>query len=226
LNELENSETEGTKRNAIAKLSYTHEALIDLIIAHPEYKQYQLAAAFGYTAAWVCQILASDSFQSAFAKRKDELVDPVLAASIEEQFGAMVRRSHEILMEKLNRPANAIPDNLALRTYELGMKGAGYGAKTPEPRVQVNVVSHLETLGTNLESLLRRKRAEFSDLCVAQAPDGGQYVPDSKTPFSLEVGITQSGAGERHGGDAAPSNGQAELLPGSGASGDRSEGSD
>lgn len=161
--------------DAIKKLSYTHDALIDLIIAHPELSQGALAAHFGYTQSWICQVIASDAFQSALAKRKDELIDPVLRNTVEENFRGMVRRSHEILMEKLNRPTAQIPDNLALRTYELGMRGAGYGAKSPEPKVQVNVVGHLEALGPRLEDLLRRKRAVLEN----ESEQEGESDPQS-----------------------------------------------
>lgn len=116
-------------RSGIQRVSYTHDGMIDLIIANPIISQNQLAAHFGYTAAWVSRIIASDSFQSRLAERKDELVDPTIKATIEEGFKALVVRSMEILQEKLNKPASSIPDNLALRTLELGTRAAGYGAR-------------------------------------------------------------------------------------------------
>jgi hypothetical protein len=79
---------------------------------------------------------------------------------VEQQFQAIVRRSLSILMEKLDRPSTQIPDNLALRAFDISTRAAGYGARAEQPKVQVNVVNHLEGLGANLEALLRRKRAE------------------------------------------------------------------
>lgn len=115
----------------IQRISYTHDAMIDLIIANPIISQNQLAAHFGYTAPWVSRIIASDSFQARLAERKNEVVDPTIKATIEEGFKALVVRSMEILQEKLNKPAASIPDNLVLRSLELGSRAAGYGAREP-----------------------------------------------------------------------------------------------
>lgn len=149
----------------IAAVKYTHDAMIDLIIQNPSISQNALAAHFGYTASWVSQIIASDSFQSKLAERKDKLVDPLIRNSIEEGFRAMVIRSQEILMEKLNGPAHLIPDQLALRTMELATRAAGYGARDGGTQVtQVNMNVHLEDLGNNLTNLLQRKKSEVIDI--------------------------------------------------------------
>jgi hypothetical protein len=146
----------------IQKVSYTHDALIDLIIANPCLTQNSLAAHFGYTPGWISQVIASDAFQMRLAERKDELIDPTIRASVEENFKALVVRSMDILREKLNKPADAIPDNLALRTLELASRAAGYGGKTDQQpsAAPVNISVHLETLGENLTQLLRRHKSE------------------------------------------------------------------
>jgi hypothetical protein len=150
----------------VMKLSYTHDAMVDLLIANPMISQNDLAAKFGYTASWVSQILSSDAFQSRLAERTETLVDPTIRATIDERFKALVLRSLDILATKLNRPAEQIPDNLALRTFELGSRAAGYGAKVEKPPV-TNVTEmhvHLESLGEGLTNLLRRKKAEVLDM--------------------------------------------------------------
>lgn len=146
------------------KVSYTHEALIDLIISNPRLTQNQLAEHFGYTASWISQIISSDAFQSRLAERKDELIDPVLRASVEQQFQGIIRRSIAILEEKLNRPTEQIPDNLALRAFDISTRAAGYGARTEQPKVQVNVNNHLEGLAQNFVTLLRRERAKAEEI--------------------------------------------------------------
>lgn len=153
----------GTRRG-IAEVKYTHDAMIDLIIANPAISQNALAQHFGYSATWVSNIIASDSFQSRLAERTKELVDPVIVQTVEHRFKALILRSMEILQEKLNRPSDEIPDQLALRTLELSTRAAGYGARNdqpPGPAVNINV--HLESLGDNLTKLLRRKKAEVID---------------------------------------------------------------
>jgi hypothetical protein len=145
------------------KLNYSHKAMIDLILASPGISQNALAAHFGYSASWVSTVMSSDAFQMAFAERANEIIDPSLRLTVEERFKGMVARSMEILMEKLSLPAHQVPDQLALRAFELSSRAAGYGAKAEPVAVQVNVANHLEILGDNLTKLLQRKKAEVSD---------------------------------------------------------------
>lgn len=155
---------------AIAKVSYSHEAMIDLIIARPGISQNAIAAHFGYTPSWISQVISSDAFQSALAKRREQLVDPIIAAEVETNFKALVARSLDILQQKLNRPVDEIPDNLALRTFEIASRAAGYGARDSAPAqaatpVEVNI--HLEQLGGGLVALLQRKKREADALVVS-----------------------------------------------------------
>lgn len=143
----------------VTKVSYTHAAMIDEIIANPCISQNQLAAHFGYSAGWISQVISSDAFQAQLAARTGQLVDPVLQVSIETRFKGLVARSLEILAEKLNGPASSIPDNLALRALELSSRALGYGAR-PEAKIEVNVTNHLDQLGENLVGLLKRKKME------------------------------------------------------------------
>ena len=73
----------------VARVSYTHDAMIDAIIHNPTISQNQLAAHFGYTPGWVSQIIASDAFQARLAERTGELVDPTIRASVEDRFKAL-----------------------------------------------------------------------------------------------------------------------------------------
>lgn len=149
------------KNGAIAKTSYTHDAMVDIIIANPAINQNDIARHFGYTASWVSQVMASDAFQAKLLERTQDIVDPTLRATVEERIKSLVIRSIEILKEKLDRPSSAIPDNLVIRTLELSTRAMGYGARdTPPAAPAVNMHVHLETLGEGLTQLLRRKKGE------------------------------------------------------------------
>lgn len=130
--------------NAVAKLSYTHDAMIDLIIAQPAISNNQLAAHFGYTAPWVSMIKSSDAFKARLAERRGEIVDPTLTATLQDRFKAVTERSLEVIAEKLAQPAALIPDALALRAAELGAKSMGLGQQAPTPA------------GSNLDALAQR----------------------------------------------------------------------
>lgn len=119
---------------AIQKIRYSHDAMIDMIVHNPWISQGELALNFGYTEGWVSQVIASDAFQARLAERKNELIDPAIRATIEERFKGLVARSIEILMRKLEK--TDVSDELALKALEVAGKCAGYGAKNTN--VQVN----------------------------------------------------------------------------------------
>lgn len=123
--------------NGILRVSYTHDALIDAIIANPDKDQGEFAAMFGYKSGgqWIGKVINSDAFQERLAERRKEIVDPSLLATIETKFKCMVDRSCEILMEKLEASKNPTAD-LALATLNTASRALGYGAKTTA--VQVN----------------------------------------------------------------------------------------
>jgi hypothetical protein len=149
-------------RGVVAKLNYSHDAMINLIIADPGISQNAIAARFGYSASWVSQVMASDAFQAKLAERSAELVDPQIRQSVELNFKAMVLRSQEILMEKLKAPPEMIPDQLALRALELSSRAAGYGAREQVVhQAPISMHVHLEEMSENLTVLLRRKKGEI-----------------------------------------------------------------
>ena len=144
---------------AIQKVRYSHDAMIDLIIQKPWITQNELAAEFGYTAGWISQVIAADAFQARLAERKEEIVDPAIKATVEERFKALVIRSLQILQEKLDRPSNQIPDNLAIKTMEMGAKALGYGASVHLiPPAPPPATDRLNALGERLVGLLHSSR--------------------------------------------------------------------
>lgn len=134
------------------KLRYTHEAVIDMIIAEPGVSQGKLAAMFGYTQGWLSTVMGSDAFKAKLAERRAEVVDPVLQMSLNERFSSMVEKSLEVLQEKLSQPALQVPDQLALRAAELGAKALGLGGNQTA-QVVVMQPDHLEGLAGRLMAL-------------------------------------------------------------------------
>ena len=112
--------------NAIARVKYSHDAMIDLLIANPAISQNEIAANFGYTVPWVSRIMNSDAFQARLALRKEELLDPVIVASIEEKFRALASKSLDVVLDKLSVTNSA---ELGLKALEISAKALGYGAR-------------------------------------------------------------------------------------------------
>lgn len=138
LSELVNSpppaRTPAPTMGKLAKLRYTHEAMIDLIIQNPAISQNQIAAAFGFTPGWISNILASDAFQAQMASRREEIIDPAIKATIEERFKSLVIQSLNILNERLAEPG--VSANVAIKAAELGARALGIGAHAPPQPVQ------------------------------------------------------------------------------------------
>lgn len=139
-----------------AKLSYTHDAMIDLIIANPAISNNELAVSFGYTPAWCSMIKGSDAFRARLAARRAELVDPQITLSLEEKIRGVSERAVEVLAEKLTAPAVAISDQLAIRAAEFGAKALGVGGHAPAAVVPAD---HLEQLAKRMIELQQRHRS-------------------------------------------------------------------
>lgn len=142
----------GSAMSAPVKVSYTHDAMIDLIIARPAISNWELAAHFGYTAAWCSMIKSSDAFKARLQARRAEIVDPTLTASIEDRIRAVTERALEVVQEKLAKPADLIPDAIALRAAEFGAKSLGIGQGPAAPAQNPN---HLQDLAKRLVDLQR-----------------------------------------------------------------------
>jgi hypothetical protein len=116
-------EPQGTnsKRKQLVKLTYTHEAMIDLILQDPTVTQSELAAVFNLTPGWIQVVLNSDSFQARLAQRKAALVDPQITRTLNERLKTVAIQSMDIISEKLadERSAAYAIDALGLASSAL-----------------------------------------------------------------------------------------------------------
>jgi hypothetical protein len=132
----------------LGKIRYTHDAMIDQIIANPAISQGALAELFGFTQPWVSIVINSDAFRERLADRKAELCDPLVLASIEEKFKALA----DLSLAKLLRKLEATEDTETLfRGAELATKALGYGAKAPQA-VQQNFVVMMPQVAKDAQS--------------------------------------------------------------------------
>lgn len=128
----------------VAKVSYTHADMIDFIIANPAVKQMDLAMRYGYSQGWVSNIMASDAWQAQYAKRREEVLGPVLAHTAKERMEALVLRSQEVLMAKLESPT--VADATVLKAMELGARSLGMGAQQSTPQAPADLAALAERL--------------------------------------------------------------------------------
>jgi hypothetical protein len=159
------------------KVSYTHDAMIDLMIANPMITQNAIAAHFGYTPSWVSIVMSSDAYRARLEARREELVDPTIRVTIEERFRALAVKSLEVLQKKLEQPT--VSDSLAIQAAALASKSLGLGqGATPVP-VQPD---RIERLGGRLLALLGERAVQSLDKQVIDVPSR----PVEPAPLSPE----------------------------------------
>lgn len=124
----------GDSTYQLARVKYSHEALIDVLIANPRVTQRELALHFGYSEGWLSRIMRSDAFREMVAARKSELLDPIVLQSLTQRFEALAERSAEILMEKLDASRDT---ETAMKALEVSSKALGFGV-AKGAQVQVN----------------------------------------------------------------------------------------
>ena len=139
--------------SGIAKVKYTHEALIDAIIAEPATTQRELARIFAYTEGWMSQIMSSDSFKVRLAARKAELVDPLVIRQLEDQLEGLAKQAVSVLVEQLD--VTKKPD-LAIKALEISTRALGYGARDKnQVNIQNNYVVALPPKAQNAQEWVK-----------------------------------------------------------------------
>lgn len=180
-------------KQAIKHVSYSHDAMIDMIVGNPWINQGELARNFGYTEGWVSQVIASNAFQARLEQRKNDLIDPALRASIDENFKGLIHRSVQILMRKLDQPLKEISDELALKALEVASKAAGYGAKGAGVQINTQFVVQVPVKALSSAAWVKENGAGGEAVVnppvtkAAQIAEGAVLVvPGSAAPTLLD----------------------------------------
>ena len=111
------------------RLTYTHEAMIDLILAEPTVKPAELAALFNLSPNWISRILVADSFQARLAERKAALIDPSITRSLNDRFRALAVQSTQVLQERMESEEGAALALDALGVATTAMRVVARGNK-------------------------------------------------------------------------------------------------
>jgi hypothetical protein len=93
------------KREGVVKgqLTYTHKAMMDLILANPTMPIEELADYFGVTKDWAKKVTMSDAFQAVLDKRREELINPIILESATEKIRGLTNNT----LDKLNQRVEA-----------------------------------------------------------------------------------------------------------------------
>ena len=95
--------TELIRREGVVKgqLTYTHKAMMDLILANPTMPMEELAEHFGVTKAWVKKVTMSDAFQAVLDKRKEELINPIIIESATAKIRGLTNNTLDMLNSRV-----------------------------------------------------------------------------------------------------------------------------
>ena len=88
--------------NTLKKLTYTHEAMVDLILQEPTVSYKELAEIFGFSEGWIARVVSSDAFAARLAERKAALIDPIIAKSLNERLRGVTVKAIDLIAEKLS----------------------------------------------------------------------------------------------------------------------------
>lgn len=108
---------------ALTRLTYTHDAMVDLIVQEPSVTTKELAELFGFSAGWVSRVIASDAFQARIAERKAQLVDPQITQSLNERLKGVAIHAVDLISQKLDaeQSASYAIDALGLANAAMGV---------------------------------------------------------------------------------------------------------
>lgn len=110
----------------IAKVSVTHEAIMDWMVLNPEKSMRECAGSFGYTQAWLSSIVNSAAFRARLAEKRGEILS-VVALGLPEKLTGIAHAALDNLARELDRNGDA---ELAMKAADLALRGLGVGAKT------------------------------------------------------------------------------------------------
>lgn len=160
---------------------YTHAAMVELILAHPDWNYKKLAAHWGRNTAWFAAVLASDDFQRELDCSRHLIIDPHITATMEERFRALTLNSLAVLQEKLD--GKEVSDLLVLKSAEIGVKALGMGNIAPVAAPPS--ATSIDSLAERLMGALEKQRQNVRTIDVtptASTVHRGPPCPASEIP--------------------------------------------
>lgn len=140
-----------------------HEMVIDLWLLDPLLTQREIAAKLGKTEAWLSILINNDAFRAKYAERKGELVDPEIAARVEERLTAVTNKASEELLKRLSVAPGAFSVKELNQTLASSTRALGMGvAKAPAVQQTLYVIP-APTERHSVESWKSRVAEEVAD---------------------------------------------------------------
>lgn len=133
--------------NAIKKLSWWHESIIDWMIMNPDETLGKCAEVFNVTQPWLSRVVNSHLFKERFRERREHHSANVSFSMI-EKLESLADAGVEAMIDRVVSERDTMPINELRATSEMALAALGYVTKraaaanqAPAPTVQVNMVS-------------------------------------------------------------------------------------
>lgn len=181
----------------IARLSHTHEAVMDWMLENPERSLRECAAYFGYTQPWVSQLIHSDVFQAKLRQRRDD-IDSTIAADIPAKLRAVADIALERLAAEL---AKSDSPGFIHETADMVLNRLGYGPQRGGG-ITVNSGPQVQFV-ISKDDLAQARGAIIEGTVVARAPGTGVITGTSSPASDGQIG-TQSPASDGYNPVRAP----------------------
>lgn len=123
----------------IRTVRWHHDMIIDYMVAHPEATQNEIAAEFGFTATWLSIVVNSDAFKHRLQERKEEMIDPILRATVEDRLTTIANVAMEKMVARLQTNAPMTNRDLT-ELIKVSTNGLGLG---PSKAPSVNVAQYV-----------------------------------------------------------------------------------
>jgi len=116
---------ETIKRQGVVKgqLTYTHKAMMDLVLANPTMPLQDLADYFGVSVAWAKKVTMSDAFQAVLDKRREEIINPIILESVTEKIRGLTNNTLDMLNNRVELGIVKTPELIEIAKMGLTSQG-------------------------------------------------------------------------------------------------------
>lgn len=122
----------------IKKVNWWHERMIDLMIAHPEKTQNELAGMLNVSVAWFSIVKNSDVFKDAWAMRSNAH-SVAVTNDIKAKAFAASEMALDAVIDRLEQNASVMPVDTLLNVVDTTMKRLGYSNDKDSAPPQINM---------------------------------------------------------------------------------------
>lgn len=118
---------------SLTKLRPWHLEVADLLIANPTLKQGEVAKMLGKSQAWLSIVMNGDMFKEYMAKRRADIMDPILTSTVEDRYAAVAEKATDEFLRRMELAPSSISNKHLIDAMGTAAGALGMGPKTAAP---------------------------------------------------------------------------------------------